>query len=253
MEKPQMDTGFTTKVIGFVGVESCEMICYIGRIIYSLGKNVLFADCSEFGALMECVPEPHFPATPDFNPNKSFLEHRGMEFLNYGEYNSMIIGSVIDTEKQEQSHNYMLVDFGFKINHEAIRKCDVLIMCCNQHRYNVRRLSKLQIFNPNQKKVLLVSDYVDSGMPVNVIMYELKLEAEDCDVYCLPYSETDTTYHLKQRYAAQSSFRNLSKRYKQMLTRLTLSFSDELNEKAVYRACKGASVCREKQLRQSAC
>ncbi len=241
------------QTIGFVGIESCELICYIGRILYTLGKRVLLADCSELGALMDCVPEPHYPLQPDFTTERAILEYRGLSFLNYGEFNSYVINSLIKDLREKADYDYLLIDFGFKVSHEAIRKCDRLIMCSDQKRYNIRRLAQIEDYNPEMKVILLIRDYISGSLSEKRILQELRLETEDCELYRLPYNEGDLANRLTQRYPAQGPFRSCSEGYKQVLIKLTHSLTLTTDKKTVTIACRKAAVCKEEQQRRKAC
>lgn len=240
-------------IIGFVGVESCEMICYLGRMLFQLKKKVLLADCSEFGALMECVPEPHFAGKPDgAQQSCRVLEHRGIDYLNFGEYNSFVIGAVAENPAYNRDYDYLLIDFGFRVKHETIDKCDFLFMCCDQHIYNIKRFEEMQR-KEGQKRVLLIKDYVNNGLSDKRIMQELSEEEEKSEILILPYNETDYIHHMKQRYAAQASFSNCSSDLKQVLIGICSKICPDTAVSQIKEACKIAASGRKTFLRRKAC
>lgn len=229
------------KIIGFVGVESCEVICYLGRLLFKLGKRVLLADCSEFGALMECVPEPHFSRKPDTTETPELvLEHKGLDYLNYGEYNSFVIGAVAENSMYRNDYDYLLIDFGFKVKHETIDKCDVLVQCCDQHIYNIRRFAEMH-GKSEQERCVLIRNYVNNGLSGKRILQELKAAETDDKVIILPYNESDFIHHLKKRYPAQDSFSGCSSDLKHVLVQIASKICPEVPMVKLKDACKKAA------------
>ena len=245
--------GLCMNIIGFVGVESCEMICYLGRMLLQLKKRVLLADCSEFGALMECVPEPHFSGTKDNTDQPELvLEHKGLDYLNYGEYNSFIIGAVAESARYNSDYDYLLIDFGFRVKHETIDKCNYLFMCCDQHIYNIRRLGETPE-SKSQERCLLIKNYVNSGLSKKRIIQELNTVEENCKIIVLPYNENDYVHHIRQRYAAQDPFSNCSPELKQTLVNICSLISPDTEIGKIKEACKNAASGKKTFWRRKAC
>lgn len=241
------------KIVGFVGVESCEMICYLGRLLFKLGKRVLLADCSEFGALMECVPEPHFSRKPEATELPELvLEHNGLDYLNYGEYNSFVIGAVAENSLYRNEYDYLLIDFGFKVKHETVEKCDYLIQCCDQHIYNIRRFGGMA-GKSEQKRCVLIRNYVNNGLSGKRILQELKTDEDNEKVIILPYSETDFVHHLRKRYPAQDSFAGCSSELKRVLVEIASKICPDIPVSKLKEACRKAASGRNVFWGRKAC
>ncbi len=245
--------GIVMKIVGFVGVESCEMICYLGRLLYKLGKRVLLADCSEFGALMECVPEPHFSREPEaMETPELILEHKGLDYLNYGEYNSFVIGAVAENSLYHDDYDYLLIDFGFKVKHETIEKCDYLIQCCDQHIYNIRRFSGMK-GKHGQERYILIRNYVSNGLSGKRILQELKSDMVDENVIILPYNENDFIHSLRKRYPAQDSFNGCSSDMKRVLIDIASKICPDASNSRLKDACRKAASGRSVFWGRKAC
>ncbi len=199
-----------TILVGFLGIDKHDIICYLSRILYHLGKKVLLVDCSESRALTESIPEPRMSERPDGGTEyNAIMEYRGVDFLNYGAYNAFILEALADQYKQESCYDYILIDFGFQTGQVAIGKCDILIFVSDQQIHNVKRLS-LVPYHDKQSILVILKDFTGYGISEKSILREMHIDQKNCSTYHMKLNERNQEYKLSERYQAKALFSFMS-------------------------------------------
>lgn len=230
-----------TRLIGFVGIDKYDIICYLARVLQKLKKRVLLVDASEEMALTESIPEPKRSEKPDDAADfKAVMEYRGIHYLNYGSYNSFVIEALAQQYREDGFYDCVLIDFGFRTNHNLVTQCDIMIGVTDQRIHNVRRLSLLPD-TQGQKKVLLLRDYCSSGIPEKVILRTLRYQKSECEVLYLYLNERDTALKLTSRYPGLATFRSISAEGKATMKRLLLLLFPKVGGMELTRAYRAAA------------
>ena len=64
------------KLIGFLGCDKYEIILYLSRILYHLGKKVLLVDYAESEALYQSIPVPD-----TLKDENNYIHYSGIDFI----------------------------------------------------------------------------------------------------------------------------------------------------------------------------
>lgn len=226
------DNGVT---IGFAGIEKYEIILYISAVFEKLGKKVLISDCSQNGALDESICYVREEC------NGGIISYQGIDYIsNLAAEKEFSYEAV--SERGEQ-YNFTLIDFGFTLTKENLKRCNYFFIVTDMQKHNVRRAG-------------VIADMLD--MPYCIIMKELaghrklgeylseeiqnRTKAEK--VYMLYEDRYDEEYRLKCQYNSAIRFNGLSKKFKDMLIEIVCRFDKQDSEKQILKALKRAEKGR---------
>ena len=211
----------TTKVIAFIGIDKFDFMHYISRIIHHMGKRVLLVDISENKALKASIPIPE-------SFELSEIDYRGVGFTTNIE------------EQIMEGYEYILIDFGFNINHDYIEKCDQIIMVSNLELNHVEALAKLEI-NEN-KTTLVIRDTIPYKVDSVYVKKQMNQHEQIQYVYELEYDSIDYKERLNCFYTNRIKFKHCTKYMRHLVHRLTQDIMDLNNtsEKSNLKAYKKA-------------
>jgi hypothetical protein len=117
------------KTMGFLGIEAYDLILYLSKLLLNLNQKVLLIDNSETGALTCCIPVPD-----SLNPKVSKISYRNMDFVR--DRASL---------EYEKAYDFILIDFGFKLNHKEIGNCSILYLITDEQQHNTLRIQNLKL------------------------------------------------------------------------------------------------------------
>ncbi len=196
-------------VVGFIGVETYDLILYISMLLINLKKKVLVIDNSETEALTCCIPVPE-----SLNPKISKITFHNIDFVkerNITEY--------------RKYYDYIIIDFGFRTSHKDISNCTCIYLVTDKQRHNILRLSNIKL---NQEVSFIIKD-MNNHEKVSYLLEELRINKIMVkQYYCLYYDDTDKENMVALQYCNDIKFKRQSGQLKYLLSQIltdTLHFN----------------------------
>lgn len=206
------------RILGFVGVDKYEIINYVARVFCNLEKKVLLIDHSELQALSYSLQLPYLL-------REDKVECRKVDF---------IADKDLDDEVEED-YDYILIDFGFRVAHKDIPRCQDIYVVCDLQRHHVERLASLNL-TPFQHRFLILKHVIDCKITSSYIRMLLdNLCIIDTNCYTLYEDWADFTNQLNCQYNHIFRFKNATKILKNMLYDI-VTHALEDNEKEIHYA-----------------
>lgn len=206
-------------MIGFAGVDKQDIVLYVARILYHLGKRVLIVDQSDSMAVKSSIPCP-------VELEKSMIEYRGMYFVNGRAYEEDLKESI-----HKYGFDYIIMDYGFGFEDEVLCRLDQVIYVIDQQKHNVERLIHM-IDNKCGHISLVIRDAVGhkSGMR-NLIRHPKLNSIHKNRIFIIYQDELDTICKIKCQYEIAFSFSKLSAPAQNTLKELTREIVPGLDKK----------------------
>lgn len=213
----------SNKIIGFVGIEKYEIIHYLSRILIHLNQKILLADQSEERALACSIPVP-------FSDTGEIIDYNGVD---------VSLGLKAE-ELRCMDYNYILVDFGFYVQHPMLNICDEVYLVSDLQLHNIRSLSAMQL-EKHQHRFLILKTFLGNKVNPCYIFEEMRnLMIREENSYALPMEERDYENCLNCQYENQISMKKLSRYVKQLLYEILLpDFSKNQLDRAFRLAERG--------------
>lgn len=187
-----------TKVIGFNGVESYDIVLYLANIIKAIGhKKILVVDLSESRATFHCVPAPMLA-------NKEKINHRGIDF------------TVNDNKSDYSNYNFVFIDFGKRIKEN--NRCDFLFSVTDLQVHNI---ANIELVAPYQ--YVIMRDVLKKKIQQSYIFESLEEQGFSKEkIYTLPFDKYDYINKLECQYNEVIKFNNLSGDFYDLLESILL-------------------------------
>lgn len=211
-------------VIGFIGSDKYELILYLSRILFHLGKKVLLVDYSESEALYQCIPIPEILCENDVN-----IDYRGIDFIQ---------GQYFNLNKQQQ-YDVILMDLGFGDERKSLPQCTKIMYVTDLQLHNVRRIKNL-VYAEDIDKYLIIKDVFQCKIKPEFILTQLDEEIDMGHVYILYQDTLDSKYKIQSQYNLKFSFGKLSRPTKFFLKDFTRQLNNNLDEKRLNNAYRKA-------------
>ncbi len=207
-----------TKVIGFCGCDSHDIILYLSRILVHMGKKVLMIDYSESKALSSCIPK-----ISGIDSINDFVEYRKTDFtemeVNYFE---------------QKKYDVVLISFGFKDNFDALN-CDKVIYVTNKHKHNILRLMALN--TPKEaEKILLYRDKIAGGVSSKHNISLLSDQVQESKRYVLKFSKRDIKSMFQVEYNPIFKFEWISSAMEDFLFEAVSWIYPDMEDSKLYKA-----------------
>lgn len=214
-----------SKIYGFFGAPSCDMIIYLAGILNNLGKRVIIVDESETHKVMSCFIR---------NDEKTnFYQHKD---IDYTSDNNLSINNI-------QGYDYI---FLYK---EAYSKDS---FNCNEYfvitDYKIDNLKQAnEIVNKLEGKVnFILRDYCNEKLNIQYVLKEfIHFEESLQSINVIELDYYDYSYRILMEHEAYQGFfhisRDLKKCLKEIISRMTNS-SEKIISKAYHRAERGKSI-----------
>ncbi|WMJ87535.1 hypothetical protein [Anaerocolumna sp. MB42-C2] len=210
-------------IIGFLGIETYDIILYLSKLLFHLNKKVLIVDNSDTEALTYCIPIP-----ASMNPKINRIHFCNLDFIKEK--------NVTDYLKE---YDYILIDFGFKTNHMEIHNCSYIYLVTDKQQHNLARILNLKC---KQEVFLIIKDRIKNKS----LTYLLEMMKDNGinikQYYCLYYDDLDKENMTGIQYRNEISFKHQSGQMKDLLNELieTLSFNKIEAGQAYKKAKRGA-------------
>lgn len=186
-------------IVGFIGIETYDIILYTAKLLYNLKKKVLIIDHSEAEALTYCIPIPD-----SLNPKLTKVNFCNIEFIK-------------DRSPLEfaEEYDFILIDFGFSLRNKEFIHCTRLFFVTDKQQHNISRLQSLKI---NQSETyLIIKDVIQKENAAflfeNLREYSLNLK----DYFYLYYDDIDKENMTSLQYNYDIKLKKLSGQFKSML------------------------------------
>ena len=194
-----------TRIIGFVGSDKAEIILYLSKILTKLDKRVLIQDLSETKALSYCV-------NSSSQELEDIITYYQADFTNINELQTMV-------------YDFILVDFGFNLKHPDIKKCNEIWILTDPQIHHVMALKDLKL-EKEQKRILIIKDYVHGKITPKYIMKELEEVSIASDPYKIYWDQEDWKQAVNCQYNNMAFFDKLSLEYLDL-------FAEQLEESGI--------------------
>ncbi len=210
--------------VGFLGIETYDLILYISKLLLNLNQKVLVIDNSETEALTCCVPIPE-----SLNPKISKINYRNIDFVK-----ERSVMEYID------DYDYILIDFGFKTTHKDIKSCSFVYLVTDKQQHNILRIQNLKL---TQDAYLIIKDIIKNENAAYLLdnLKENKINIKQ--YYYLYYDDADKENMISLQYNNDIKFKNQSGQLKYLLNQLiveTLHFNKTEVGQAYKKAKRGA-------------
>ena len=214
------------KIIGIPGTFQSDICMYLSSVMTNLGMSVIICDLSGDGRMMDCIPRPA--------ANLDVVSYRGVDFCD---------GFPMHTDREYNCEIWVMNE---NPDQKLIRACDEIYMVSGCERHQIE----------NARGYMM-----DSHVPMNVVIRNIcpgtdgahgffgRIEQENAFVleeYSLPMDPIDESYRIKMQYGTFDEFRELSKAFGRLITKMTTQITEVSNfevHKAFALARKGVMLC----------
>lgn len=185
--------------IGFLGLDSYDLILLIAKYLDKLGQRVLIMDYSKFGRLSYCIPAP-----ASLSPEKDLIQYNNLDFIRY---NKEII--------QREDYNYIIIDFGWDVSHHLIPSCEMIYIVTDLQQQNMEQILGIKI--PELTVYILLKNYFHANNIKNVEYYfkENHFSIKNC--YLFPASERDLENMVMLQYYHDIKLNQTSKQLRNLI------------------------------------
>jgi hypothetical protein len=210
--------------VGFLGIETYDLILYMSKLLLNLNQKVLIIDNSETEALTCCVPIPE-----SLNPKISKINFRNIDFVKER--------SILE---YMEDYDYILIDFGFKTTHKDIKNCSFVYLVTDKQQHNILRIQSLKL---TQDAYLIIKDIIKNESAAYLLDYLKENKINIKQYYYLYYDDADKENMISLQYNNDIKFKNQSGQLKYLLNQLiieTLHFNKAEVGQAYKKAKRGA-------------
>lgn len=163
-----------SKVFGFVGIESYDIVFALGCVASSLGRKVLVVDNSRDGAFACIVP---FGVGKDCTVNYYDIDVARDTLLHSIDY--------------DDEYDYVITYLGDNITCRDISACDEVYLVTDYQKHNILRLSQLEL-QDEQCRYLIYRERVTARVDLRFIQEKLSpLSITDETSYLVSESQAD--------------------------------------------------------------
>jgi len=213
------------KLIGFLGCDKYEIILYLSRILYHLGKKVLLVDFAETEALYQSISIPD-----TLREENDYIHYSGIDFIQ---------GKYYERYKKE-AYDYILIDFGYNAENLLLAQCEKVMFVTDLQLHNLKRMKHIS-YNGDGERFLIIKDVFPCKIKPEFIQEQLRcLMIEEQHVYILYQDPIDMKYRIQSQYDHKFSFPKLSKPTKFFLQDLILRITENLSQKQLKYAYRKA-------------
>ncbi|MFV0342402.1 MAG: hypothetical protein ACK5JH_05845 [Anaerocolumna sp.] len=207
------------RFIGFIGLDAYDLILYLGKYLDNLGQKVLIIDYTENGRLTYLAPTPI-----TLNPNKDYVRYQNMDFFRGKQ-----------EEIQCEEYHYILIDFGWNINQESIKRCEYVYIITDLQQQNFDTIYKMQLHET--AVYILLKNYFHDKNINNMKEYfqENHMKFKKC--YLFPTTLKDIENMVMLQYYHQIKIHKISRQLKNLIYTILIEHLD-YEEKEVYKIKK---------------
>lgn len=214
--EPELTTG-KTKIISFAGIDKYDYILLLAQILLNLRYKVLVIDLSENAALSDALYE----VKDDYETEESpmILNHKQLEFIPKVE-DACYRGDFFNPYlyKLNEDYDFILVDYGFDVLKDSIKKSDELVIVTDMQKHNMNHLSSL--FEQKELNTdIILEQVVKCKIQGESLMREVPLD--NCCIFYMPLCTKDTKNRILMQYTRVYTGYQPSHQMKKLLLHLT--------------------------------
>lgn len=161
------------KQVGFVGVDSTDIVLYLARLISYVGKKVAIVDYTKQHRMISAASVP--------------------DVLFGGSYYKEILVVSADTsidEEEISSCEYIFSYFGAAVSHPQIAKCMEVFFVTDMVKINSEMLKGVQC-SDGTKKYCIVRNWIDLKYKPQWVVDMMEQGFTKNDISVIPYNESD--------------------------------------------------------------
>lgn len=215
-----------TVLVSFVGMERCDILLYVAKILTAEKKEILIIDNS-------CSKDLFLSVTHD--PESSMTDYRGIT-----------IGKDIACSPELFiNYEYVLIYHGFNVDDRMLGLSDKVYVFTNYERSMSERLAKLLHSLPEgQGNVSIVyRDKISHKVPEKLVLKDLGISyAAIKEQYSLPFDKKDYSLYLFLTHNGSQSLKNASNAYVTILFSIVADIlgidKAQLDKKTIQRMIK---------------
>ena len=222
--------------VGFFGIEKYELLLYLSRILRQLGLRVLLVDYSENGALSAGIPvwdqfggAGREELAAENASYQTAVDYCGIHFLR-----ELMVGPAVRSR-----YDCVLIDFGFELEHEAVRECSRAVIVSDQQLHNIHRLRHPLLWE-SMPVYAVLKDMCPCRITPDYILEEAGVKAEEGYRYVIYQDAWDAKCRISCQYSKLSPFVRISREYREFLKNITKDLFPEFTKSEIDRACRAA-------------
>lgn len=203
------------RMIGFIGIDKHEIILYLSRILYHLGKKVLLVDYSENQALYYSIPIPM-----TLQNQKECIHYRGTDFIQGENF----------TMERIPYYDVILLDLGFQGKKSKIILCSKVFYVTDLQFHNVRKIREVNAIHKSDK-YFIIKDVIPCKITPDYILEQIGEIVESSHLYILYQDEIDLKCKVQCQYDLKYDLRKLSGPMKNFLKETTAQLIGKIDQK----------------------
>lgn len=164
----------TTQLVSVMGLQTCDIVYYITRILNAAGKRVLVADNSEGHELFQCIRKPD---------NENMVQTGEIYYIT----------NIAYSEEFFAQYDFVIIYHGMQFDKEMNTQSDYRILQSDYKPYTTSQIrEQLCEQDENLNYHLLFRDKAFSKISEKMLLTEIGLPEKDvADTYEIPYLEQD--------------------------------------------------------------
>lgn len=163
-----------SKILGFLGVESYDLVYYLGSVMHALGKSVLAVDYSPLGELASIVPYGL--------SNGEVVEQYGVNIAKNVE---------LDDVLESEDYDYVILYFSSFIKHDNVVDCDEVYLVTDFQKHNINNFLNLDL-DDEQCRFLVYRNRIETKIDLMYVINALKgLEITEEETYVMEDAQDD--------------------------------------------------------------
>lgn len=226
----KMRLNMLSKKIGFLGINSYDMIAYLTRILVKLetikNGNIACIDATLDKSLVGSIP--------NIEGYEHVIDYRGIDYL---------LDDKISKIKQEE-YQYIFYDFGKNKHHKQLNECGVLYLVTDLQKQNIEFFQNLNI-DLRISLYVIIRDVVPGKINEKYVIHQMQQYGNSIlKSYIIKFDYIDYSNKLIMQHNNIFKFNRLSNSYKDVLIDMVEQLCEEVEQnssilKALKKAEKG--------------
>lgn len=206
------------RLIGFIGLDSYDLILFLSKYLELLGQSVLVVDCSKFGRLSYCIPAP-----VTLNPNSDLIRYNNIDFTRNSH-----------EAIERKDYNYILIDFGWDIIQvqDVLHSCELLYIITDLQQQHMEHILSMTL--PDIGVYILLKNFFHASNRKNVKDFFIENHFKFKKCYLLSATVRDIENMVMLQYYHDLKIHNASKQLRNLIHSILIDNLD-FDEKEVLR------------------
>ncbi|MEY8333254.1 hypothetical protein AALB53_09120 [Lachnospiraceae bacterium 47-T17] len=209
----------SSKVFGFIGIESYDLVHALGSVITALGCNAILVDNSEDGALACTVPY-------------------GMDNGTVVNYYGVDVARFIDADEFRDEYEYIILYLGADCEDGSAQDCDEVYLVTDYQKHNIQKLLNVSL-KDEQCRYLIYRDRIAAKIDLSYLQEVLSpLGINDETSYMITESQNDYDNMVMLQYDSVVPKFSVSQSAQELITDI---LNVDFNSKNILAAIKSLS------------